>query len=210
MKDLIIVGAGGFGRELLQIIKEVNKTKATWNIKGFIDDNLKALDKYECDYEVIGTIKDYSPSEGEVLACAVANPMMKESIIGSLKLKGATFTSIVHPDAMISDFVELGKGLIVYRGAMIGPNVKIGDFVTLLSAGIGHDAQVGDYSTISSFCDITGGVALGKRVFLSSRVSIIPNRKIGDDVYACAGSVIMNNVRKGSKVMGYPAKKFSL
>lgn len=210
MKELIIVGAGGFGRELLQIIKDVNKVKKTWNIKGFIDDNLNALDHLECDYGIIGTIKDYFPNEREVLACAIAKPQVKQTIIEQLKARGAVFANIVHPGAMISDFVQIGEGVIVYKGAMIGPNVQIGDFVTLLSAAIGHDVQIGDFSTISSFCDVTGGVTLGKRTFLASRVSIIPNRKIGDDVYACVGSIIMKNVRNGIKVMGYPAKKFDL
>ncbi len=78
MKDLIIVGAGGFGRELLQWCKDINKQQPTWKLKGFIDDNSKALDGYECDYNVIGSIKDWKPSDNEEFALAVAEPHLKE------------------------------------------------------------------------------------------------------------------------------------
>ena len=57
MKDLLIVGAGGLGRELLQWVKDVNSAEATWHIKGFLDDNPNRLDGIECDYEVVGSIK---------------------------------------------------------------------------------------------------------------------------------------------------------
>ena len=74
MKDLIILGANGFGREVLQWAKDVNKVKPTWHIKGFLDDNLNALDGYKCDYEVLGTIKDWIPSENEEFVFAIASP----------------------------------------------------------------------------------------------------------------------------------------
>ena len=74
MKQLIIVGASGFGRELLQWCKDVQKVKKEWEIAGFIDDNLRALDDYECDYRVIGTIDGWQPAPDQVFALAIADP----------------------------------------------------------------------------------------------------------------------------------------
>ena len=74
MKDIIIVGASGFGRELAYTIEEINKEKRTWNIKGFIDDNLNALDGTGSSYSILGTIKEWNPSGGEVYAIAIATP----------------------------------------------------------------------------------------------------------------------------------------
>ncbi|MEK5256448.1 acetyltransferase [Paenibacillus sp. FSL F4-0125] len=207
MKDLIIVGAGGFGRELLQWIKDINKVNKTWTIKGFIDDNSNALADLQCDYKVIGSIKEWEPNYNEVYACAIANPGIKENVVASLKSKGASFESIIHPKAIIGDHNRIGEGLIAYPNSCITANVVIGDFVTLLSSGIGHDAIVGDYSTISSYCDITGGVKIGKRVFLGSHVTIVPGRKIGDDAFLGAGSVVVTHIKEKTKVMGNPAKK---
>ncbi len=207
MKDLLIVGAGGFGREVLQWVKDINKIKPTWNIIGFIDDNLNALENIECDYKVVGTIKDWKPKESERFVLAVANPKAKQAIVENMKVKGAVFTSIFHPSARISDFAQIGEGLVMYPNSLITVNTKIGDFVTLLSSSIGHDVVIDDYCTISSFCDITGGVKLGRRVFLGSHATIIPQRKIGDDVYIAAGSIVMTNIKNGKRVYGNPAQK---
>lgn len=207
MKELIIVGAGGFGRELLQWIKDINNIKKIWEIKGFIDDNLNALDKFNLEYSVIGSIKDWHPGENEVFACAIANPVVKEKVVSLLKSKGAIFSNIIHPKATIGDYNSIGEGLVAYPNAIITTNATIGDFVTLLSSEIGHDAKIGDYATISSYCDITGGVKLGKRVFLGSHVTIVPGRKVGDDAYLGAGSVVVTHIKDGIKVMGNPAKK---
>lgn len=210
MKDMIIVGASGFGRELLQWIKDINRVQDKWVIKGFIDDNPNALDAFQCDYTVIGRIQDWQPKETEVFACAIANPRIKENIVTLLKSRGAWFESVIHPTSVIGEFNKIGEGLIAYPNSCITSNVEVGDYVTLLSSEIGHDAVVGDYSTISSYCDITGGVQLGKRVFLGSHVTIVPGRKIGDDAYIGAGSVVIKNVKPNTKVMGNPAKKISL
>lgn len=209
MKQIIIVGAGGFGRELLQWIKDINKIEKEWIIKGFIDDDLSALDKYECDYKVIGTIKDWQPKEDEVFACAIANPKIKEKIVTELKIKGAKFEQIIHPRATMGEFNQIGEGFIMYPKARLTVNIKIGDFVTLLSSGVGHDVNIGNYSTISSNCGINGHVELGERVFVASNAIIIPSKKIGNDAYIGAGSVVINNVKAGTTVIGNPAKRLS-
>lgn len=207
MKEIIIVGAGGFGRELLQWIKDINKTGYKWKIKGFIDDNPNALDNYKCDYKVIGKISDWQPKGGEVFACAIANPKIKEKVVNMLKAKGAIFERIIHPTAIISEFTDIGEGFVAYPNSGISVNVTIGDFVTLLSSGVGHDVTIGDYTTISSYSDITGGVIIGKKVFLGSHVTIVPKRKIGDDAYIGVGSVVVTNIKENTKVMGNPAKR---
>ena len=204
MNDLLIIGAGGFGREVLQWVKVINKIKLTWNI----DDNLNALDNLECDYKVVGTINDWKPKENERFVMAIAHPKTKQIIANCMKSKGAVFTSLIHPTAYISDLAEIGEGLVMYPHSLITVNTKIGDFVTMLSFDeVGHDAVIGDYCTISSYCDITGGVKLGERVFLGSHTTIIPKRKIGDDVYIGAGSVVVSNLKNSVHVFGNPAVK---
>ena len=210
MKEIIIVGAGGFGRELLQWIKDINKIENRWIIKGFIDDNLSALDNYKCDYKVIGKVKEWQPEENEVFACAIANPKTKENVVKNLKAKGAKFESIIHPKAIIGGFNKIGEGIVIYPGARLTVNITIGKFVTLLSSGIGHDVQIGDFSTISSHCGVNGKTKLGKRVFLGSNSTIAPGRRIGDDVYIGAGSVVIRNIKSCSKVFGNPARVINI
>lgn len=208
MKDLVIIGAGGFGRELLQWVKDINKVEKRWNILGFIDDNLKALDGIPCDYSVIGTIQDWQPEENQEFAMAIANPDIKEKISKLIKSKNGKFATIIHPTAVVGEFNQLGEGLVMYPSARITVNVEIGDFVTVLgNTMIGHDAQIMDYCTLSGGCSITRAVKLYPKVFLSCNVNVVPERKIGEGAYVCAGSTVMTNIRRGNKVMGCPAKK---
>lgn len=210
MKDIIIVGAGGFGRELLQWIKDINMIKSKWKIKGFIDDNLNALNGYECDYKIIGKISQWKPNKNEVFACAIADPKTKEKVTTLLKEKDAVFEKIIHPTALIGSFNKIGEGFIAYPHSGINVNTKIGDFVTLLSSGVGHDVKIGNYTTISSYCDITGHVEIGSKVFIGSHATIIPNCIIGNNVYIGAGSVVIRNVKENKKVFGNPARNFEI
>lgn len=210
MDDIIIIGAGGFGREVLQWIKDINKIKQKWNILGFIDDNKHALDTIECDYQIVGTIKDWQPNNNQKFVMAIANPKVKQEVAAFMKAKGAVFASLIHPTASVSDLAEIGEGLVMYPHSLVTVNTKIGDFVTILSFDeVGHDAVIGDYCTISSYCDITGGVKLGERVFLGSHTTIIPKRKIGNDVYVAAGSVVITNLKNEIRVFGNPAEKMN-
>jgi sugar O-acyltransferase (sialic acid O-acetyltransferase NeuD family) len=210
MKEIIIVGAGGFGRELLQWIKDINKIEHRWIIKGFIDDNLEALKNYECDYNVLGKIYKWEIGENEVFACAIANPRIKEKVVKILKRKGAKFDSVIHPKAITGGFNKIGEGIVIYPSARLTVNINIGSFVTILSAGIGHDVQIGDFSTISSQCNVNGKVKLGKKVFMGSNSTVVPDRTIGDNVYIGAGSIVIRNIKSNTnnsiKVFGNPAK----
>lgn len=207
MKDIIILGAQGFGREVLQWIKDINKVTPTWNIKGFLDDDLTALDGYKCDYKILGTIQDWVPSENEEFVFAIASPQTKEKLATMLKSKGARFARVIHPTSIVGDFCNIGEGLVVTPRAKISPNVTIGNFVTIMGCGVGHDAEINDYCTLCGGVMVSGHVKLGERVYIGTNAVVSPNRKIGNDVFVCMGSMVMTNVKAGYKVMGYPAKR---
>lgn len=207
MKEILIVGAGGLGRELLEWLKDCNEVKPRWRIKGFLDDEPGKLDGFDCDHKIVGTITEWTPSADEVFACAIADCQSKERVVSLLKSRGATFESIIHPRAVIGDLNRIGEGLIAFPNSVITVNAVVGDFVTLLNSQIGHDAVVGDYSTISSYCDITGCVTIGKHVFLGSHVTVAPGRSVGDGAFLGAGSVVLGDVQANTKVLGNPARR---
>ena len=121
---MIIIGAGGFGRELLQWIKDINAVKPTWEIAGFIDDNIHALDNIQCDYKIIGTISDWQPKEDEEFALALGSPKIKEKIAGMMKKRGAKFPAIIHPTAIVTPFSSFGEGLIMFPSAKLSVNYR--------------------------------------------------------------------------------------
>lgn len=207
MKDIIIVGAGGFGRELLEVIKHINSVKPTWNIKGFINDDLTALDNYECgkEYRILGTIKDWQPSENEVFAMGISSPQGKKKVAELLKSRGAYFETIISPRAFIADYVTMGEGVVI-TAFSVQENAKLGDFVSILGSVVGGTCEIGDYSTTTGFANLTSA-KIGKGVFVGSHAVVLNDLRVGDDVFICAGSIVFNNIKSGVKVWGNPAKK---
>ncbi len=203
MKDLIIVCAGGFGREVYYMAKSIGK----WNIKGFIDDNLNALDGVNIALPIIGTIKDWVPSENEVFALGVSAPKTKEVIVNIMKAKGANFETLIAPHSRIIESATIGEGCII--SGSIGDCVKIGNYVNVMGSMIGQDSTIDDFSTTTGYTNIASA-NLGKRVFVGSHAVVLNGRRVGDDAFVCAGSIVFNNVKPGVKVMGNPAKKFEL
>ena len=108
MKDLIIAGAGGYGREAYYLAQRINKVEPCWNIKGFINDIPDALDGTKCDLPIIGSIADWEPSDNEVFVIAISTPQGKEKVYNLLKNKGANFVNLISPTALINPTVEFG------------------------------------------------------------------------------------------------------
>ncbi len=207
MKDLYIVGAGGMGRELLNYVLDVHKYKGPkWNIKGFLDDTENPLSGKECDYGVAGTIVDYQPKPDDVLLMGISNPADKRKLALMLKARGAVFDTMVHPWANLGNHNEIGEGNVFYAAFGMTVNCKIGNFCTLLTACLGHDVQIGDYVTVSSHTNIMGRVKIGKGAFIGGNVGIGPGVAIGEGAYVCLGSMVLEDVPAGAKVLGNPAR----
>ena len=210
MKRLIIIGAGGFGREVLSWAMDVPSENRDWEVGGFLDANQKALEGYDCNLPILADPMSYLPSQGDCFICAIGHPATKLQVCNSLSEKRAEFITLVHPTAVIGMRCSIGKGCIFCPGSIITTDVKVGDFVTINAhATIGHDAVVGRGSTLSGHVDITGFASLGEGVFLGSHAVILPKAKVGDYAIIGAGSVVLKKVKAGTTVIGVPAKQIS-
>ena len=207
MKNLVIIGAGGCGREVLQWAKDINKKEQRWNIRGFLDDDPDALDGLKCDISIISSVDAYTIDPCDEFVCCVGNSATRKKIVDKLEAKGAVFVTLIHPNAVIADTCTLGKGTIIYPYALISDNAVIGDGCIInMYSSVAHDSVLGEYCTVSAHCDVTGMCRLGDRVFMGSTSHVVPGTRIGDDVYICAGSTVMTRVRNGKKVLGNPAR----
>ena len=207
MKDIIIVGAGGFGREAYYLIKTINAVSTRWKIKGFINDIPVDLKSKKIDVPIIGTIKDWQPSENEVFVMGISSPVGKAKVAGILKQRGASFETLIHPKAEINETVEMGEGCVIGGRSIIGDCVVLGDFVHIAGSSIGQDRQIGDFSTTTAFTNVATG-NIGKRVFVASHAVIL--KDVGDDAFVAAGSIVMSKIRAGMRVMGCPARKMEV
>ncbi|GAB4286863.1 MAG TPA: hypothetical protein DIU37_06105 [Opitutae bacterium] len=209
MKDLIIVGAGGFGREVYAWAKQCSEYGVEWSIKGFLDDRKDALDPYDYPVGIVGGIEGYKPAPNDVFVCALGLIAPKKSVCTSLLERGATFITLIHPTAVIGDHVQIGEGSVICPYVILTCDIHLGKFVTVnCHTSIGHDVEVGDWCTLSCHCDVTGFCKVGEGVYFGSHVSLIPNRKIGPYATLGAGSVVINTIKEQSSVFGVPAKRF--
>lgn len=207
MKNLVIVGAGGCGREVLQWAKDINEVENKWNIKGFIDDDLDALNGKKSTTVVLSKIDEYMIESEDEFICCIGNSAVRKKVMDRLRVKGAKFTILIHPSAVVAENSIIGEGTIIYPYAIISDNTIIGEgCIVNMYSSIAHDSELGEYCTISAHCDITGMCKLGERVFMGTTSNVVPGSRIGDDVYICAGSTVMSKVRNGMKVLGNPAK----
>ncbi|MEG2020156.1 MAG: sugar O-acyltransferase [Oscillospiraceae bacterium] len=211
MKNIIIAGAGGCGREILQWILDINEVNPTWNIRGFIADDIEtAFENISCDTPILDTIINYTPLEDDWFICAIGSPAGKDLVVNKLRKKGAKFASIIHPKAVIANDCEIGEGFIAYPYSVVCSGAKLGSFVTLLSSSVGSCAQIGDYSSISSYCHVLDGAYLGSHTQLSSHVIVDKNIVLGENVFAGAASVILSNAPDNSRLYGNPAAMMNL
>ena len=209
MKRLIILGAGGFGREVFAWAKAHPDCGRLWELAGFLDDNASALDGFEYAVPVLGAVADYIPVEGDLFLCAIGSPAIKRKVCERILAKGAQFINLVHPSAVIGENVSLGRGVIICPQAVVTCDVQIGDFVGInCHSSVGHDVRIADWVTLSGHCDVTGQCELGEMVFLGSGARILPLKKVGARALVGAGSVVISHVAADTKVFGNPARRF--
>lgn len=209
-KHLVIIGAGNFGRELFYHAQNARGWKVFFDFKGYIDDVMFANPDDKKYNEVPGIllsdVKNYEPEPDDVFICAISDPHGREAVIQKMLDRGAVFMSLIHNTSLVTETSKIGNGVILGPYTCIGPSVTINDHVVLNThSAVGHDAVIGAYSSIMSFCDITGHSKIGERVYMGSGSRLLPCSKVGSDAYIGAGSVVLKRVREGVKVFGNPA-----
>ena len=206
MYNIVIVGAGGFGREIYILAKDTFPN-IKYKIKGFLDDNLRVLDDYSMDIRVISNIDSYMVEEQDKFLIAIGNVDMKKNIITKLKVKGAQFLTLIHPTAIVVNTAKIGKGVIIYPYVIVSDCVQLGDFVLMNSySSCGHDVKVGKYCILSPHATLNGFVILEDEVFLGTHTTVIPGKRVGYRSKISANSVVMRNVPPNKMVFGVPGK----
>lgn len=210
MKRLLIIGAGGFGREVAGWARQCAAFRKEWEIAGFLDDNPQAVANYaDIGLPVLGTIWEYMPQRSDLFICAIGTPKLRARVRAHFEEREGRFTRLIHESAIIGRNVYLEPGVICCPRVVLTCDVHIGKNTAInVASAIGHDAQVGTDCQISSFCDITGYVKVGDRVMMGSGARIIPGRRVESDATVGAGAVVIKNVSPATTVFGNPAKVF--
>jgi sugar O-acyltransferase (sialic acid O-acetyltransferase NeuD family) len=207
-RNCLIVGARGFGREVLAYIEEDNPL---FVIKGFLDDDANILNGYDRKARVIDSPYTYLPQKGEAFIAAIGDPKARFEYTKRLRDEfKVDFATVVHPKANISKYVKMGIGSIVAPNVGISVDVSIGEFTHIQEyTVIGHDAKIGEWCQINSHCTIAGGSIIGNFVTIHPNCVVTSKAVIGDGVIVAPGSVVIGKIPPNTTILGNPAKRFS-
>ena len=209
MKEIVILGAGDFGKEVAWLIEEINKREPRYIILGYLDDDESKIGKQFNGYECLGPVASLTELNRNHHACAVIANQNGEIRKRFVEMFPGfdEWETLVHPSVNISDTSTMGKGCVVCAGGNISCNTKIGDFCLFnISVTMGHDCEIGNYVSIMSGSCVSGHVTIGDGAYLATNCTIIPGMKVGERAKVGAGSVVIRKVKPETTVMGVPAK----
>lgn len=211
MKNLLIVGTGGFAREVYWHAQNSIGYGTEFIIKGFLEGNvsLKSDDEYNLfPMPVLDNTINYEIAVDDVFIVAIgANVKLKHELADVIEKKGGQFINLIHNTALIAPNAVLGNDVILCPYTIVTCDTKIGNHVMFnLYTSLGHDSVVGDYSSLMCYVDIAGDVQIGTHTFWGNCSLAIPGSRIGNYVTVGAGAVILKNVIDNQTVVGVPAK----
>lgn len=207
MKSLIIIGAGGLGREVHNMVPDCKGYGESFVLKGFVNDLTHALDDFPGYAPILGTIEDYQPEPDDVFVCAIGDIGGRMKCVKLFQNRGAQFISLVHQTAGWARNTEVGIGCILGIRVGISCDCKIGDFTIMQDEClVGHDTKIGNFCQFHARGFVAGHVEIGDEVHVGPAAMIHPGKKIGNGATVGAGSFVIRNVKAGSTVYGNPAK----
>ena len=209
MQKVVILGAGGFAREVLWVFREDNKVNRQWEVLGFIDENPENHGKVICDLPIMGVFEWFEmvDKSGIKVICGVGSPRTKKYFVEKAESLGLKFCSVMEPNVRMSAYVEVGKGTIITAGNIITTQVRIGNHVSVnLDCTLGHDAMIEDDCNIAPGAHISGNVTLREGVDIGTGAVILQGLTIGKWSIIGAGAVVIENVPDHVTAVGVPAR----
>lgn len=207
--DVVILGASGFAREVLDVFEACNQEKQAFNVLGFlVDPQFGKVGTEINGREILGGIDWLDGKEGQVRGiCGVGAPQLRLSLVRRAAASGCRFCSVVHPDAILTRHVRIGSGVVITAGCILTNNIRIGDHVHLnLGCTVGHDAVLEDFVTTAPGVHVSGNVVLSEGAYVGTGANILERVDVGRWSIIGAGSTVIQAVPADSTAVGCPAK----
>lgn len=208
-KKVVIIGAGGHGRETAEILQHQFEAGSNEQPLGFVDDNQELHGKRIGNLPVLGGWQWFEGIDrGDIaVLCAVGSPKICKLLAERAKALGLAFASAISPQAFISPTARLGKGLTIFPNVVINTNVGIDDCCILnVSVTVSHDTVVGRYSNINPAANLAGNVSVGEGGYIGMGAKVIQGINIGKWAVIGAGSVVIRDIPDGVTAVGVPAR----
>lgn len=209
MRDLFIVGAGGFGREAVWTVERINKAsqQPLWNVIGFADDDpAKAEGNFE-GYPMLGSSTKASKDHpGASVFIAIGDNQIRRELYA--RLRGHDFPALIDPSAQVSPTTEFKHGTFIAVEAVVSVGTEIGKFVIINArAGVGHDSCVGDFANIAPGVSLSGHTKIGEDVFMGTNSCTAPGMSVGAGATVACGTPVLKDVAPGTTLSPFGTLK---
>jgi sugar O-acyltransferase (sialic acid O-acetyltransferase NeuD family) len=212
MKNIVIVGAGGYASEAAWVLEEMNKASSgalKWQILGYTDKDARTKGREVYGYKILGTSEEIAQQyAGENLwfYCAIGDNLSRAAVTKHLEGLGWQAATLIHPSVIAARKVAIGEGTYIGAGSILCPNSTIGRHVIVNTrVTVGHDSMLADFSQACPGAQINGFCKIGQGAMIGSNSSILPGKSIGDYAVVGANSQVIRSVKAGSTVNGVPA-----
>ena len=210
MKDLIILGAGGAGWDIVSLVHSL-PDKGEWNILGFLDDNDSLHGKEFCGVKVIGSIDECNKWPDAYYVSSIANPtnrLVRKYIWDRVKKYGLKFATLIHPSVIMYDNVVVEEGCVINANCVLGTNAHLYSDVHLgYACNVAHETKIFEHTSMGSAVNLSSGVVINANCYIGAGVSSTHDVEVEEDTLVAVGSAIVTNMKNKEERMwiGVPA-----
>jgi sugar O-acyltransferase (sialic acid O-acetyltransferase NeuD family) len=209
MTQVVIIGAGGHGREVAEILGHQALAGADVHAVGFIDENQSLHGQMVAGLPVLGDWSWFDEVERVAVAviCAVGLPQVSRRLIQRAKARGLSFVNAISPLAHVSPTAKLGWGIVVFPQVIVSTGVCLGSYCILnVGVTVSHDTQVGKYSNINPGVHLAGDTSIGEGCYVGMGTNVIQRRSIGSWTVIGAGAAVVHDIPANVTAVGVPAR----
>lgn len=205
-RRVIVVGAGGFGREVVQWARHA-WPEQIGRLAGFLSADPTALADRPATLQILGDPATFPVQPGDGFLLAIGIPLVRRRVAEELAGRGAVFLTLVHPTAIVADTATIGAGSVICPQAVVSDAVRIGRCVLVnYHASLGHDSAAGDYAVFSPYATLGGGAVVEEDVFLGLHATVGPRVRIGAAAKVSANSAALVSAPRQTLVYGVPGR----
>lgn len=209
--SLIVVGAGGFGRETIELIRALRSAGSPIELRGVCDDDPELRGKQVLGVPVLGpvpVVHDHPDAAVVIPIGSPANYAVRKRLVRELGLAPTRYATLVHPTAVIPGSAQVGGGSVIHAHSVLTADVTVGSHVMIMpSVVLTHDDRIGDYATFGAGATLAGGVAVGEGAYVGSGALVREYVTIGEWSLVGMGAVVTRDIPPREVWVGSPARR---